>query len=92
LAAGAEVAAAAGYDCAAYFCSTTETLSAGALVDAVAELKFATLAIGIHVIGNGRAAQQDCFQQHSADGPIKIVKLGRLKGRCQSHGMNARAP
>ena len=92
LAAGAEVAAAAGYDGAAYFCSAAETLFAGALVDAVAKLKLAALAIGIHVIGNGRAAQADGFQEHGADGSMEIAELGRLERRRQSHGMDSRSP
>jgi hypothetical protein len=47
------VGAAAGYDGAAYFGSAAETLLAGALVDAMAELELAALAVGIDVIGNG---------------------------------------
>jgi hypothetical protein len=86
------VAAAAGYDGAAYFCSAAETLFAGALVNAVAKLKLAALAIGIHVIGNGRAAQANGFQQHGADGSMEIAKLAGLERRRQSHGMNARSP
>jgi hypothetical protein len=86
------VGAAAGYDCPAYFCSAAKTLFAGALVDAVAELKLAALSIGIHVIGNGRAAQADCFQQHGTHGSMEIVKLARLERRRQSHGMDSRSP
>lgn len=84
--------AAAGYDCAAYFCSAAETFFASALVDAVAELKLAALPVGIHIIGNGRAAQADCFQQHGTHGSIKVAKLARLERRSQSHRMNSRAP
>ena len=92
LAAGAEVAAAAGNDSAAYFCSAAVTFFAGALVNAVAKLKLAALAIGIHVIGNGRASQANCFQQHGADGSMEIAKLGRLERRRQTHGMDSRSP
>lgn len=92
LAAGAEVAAAAGYDGAAYFCSATETLFAGALVNAVAKLKLATPTFGIHVIGNGRAAQANCFQQHGADGSMEIAKLAGLERGSQTRGMDSGAP
>ena len=92
MAAGAEVAAAAGYDCAAYFGSAAETLFAGALIDAVAKLKLAALAIGIHVIGNGRAAQANCFQQHGADGSMEIAKFAGLERGSQTRGVNARSP
>jgi hypothetical protein len=86
------VGAAAGYDGAAYFCSAAKALFAGALVNAVAKLELATLAIRIHVIGNGRAAQANCFQQHGADGSMEIAKLARLERRRQSHGMDSRSP
>lgn len=86
------MAAAAGYDGAAYFGSTAEALFAGTLVDAVAELKLSALAVGIHIIGNGRATQAYCFQEHGADASMEIVKLARFEGRCQSHRMNSRAP
>lgn len=92
LAAGAEVAAASSYDGAAYFCSAAETLFAGALVNAVAKLKLSALALGIHIIGHGRAAQANCFQQHGADGSMEIAKLGRLERGAQTRGMNSRAP
>ena len=92
MAAGAEVTAAARYDGAAYFCSAAETLFAGALVNAVAKLKLAALAIGIYVIGNGRAAQSDGFQEHSADGAMEIAELARLERRRQSHGMDSGSP
>jgi hypothetical protein len=75
------VAAAAGYDGAAYFCSAAKALLAGALVDAVAKLKLASLAVGIYVIGNGRAAQANGFQQHRADGSMESAKLARLERR-----------
>lgn len=86
------MAAAAGYDGAADFGSAAETFFAGALVDAVAKLKLATLAQGIHVIGNGGAAQADGFEQHGADGSMEIAKLGRLERRRQSHGIDSRSP
>jgi hypothetical protein len=86
------VAAAAGYDGAAYFSSAAETLFAGALVNAVAQLKLAAPAIGIHVIGNGGAAQADGFQEHRADGSVEIAKLAGLERGSQTCGVNARAP
>jgi hypothetical protein len=86
------VAAAAGYDGAAYSCSAAETLFAGALVNAVAKLKFAALAIGIHVIGNGRAAQANRLQQYCADGSVETAKLAGLERGSQMRGMNARSP
>jgi hypothetical protein len=73
------VGAAAGYDGAAYFRSAAEALFAGALVDAVAKLKLASLAVGIYVIGNGRAAQADGFEQYHADGSMEIAKLAGLE-------------
>lgn len=92
MAAGAEVTTAAGDDGAVYFCSAAEALFAGALVDAMAKLKLTAPAIGIHVIGNGRAAEADRFQQHGADGSMEIAKLGRLERGGQSHGMDSSAP
>ncbi len=92
MAAGAEVGAAAGYDGATYFCSAAKALFAGALVDAVAELKLATPTVGIHIIGNGRAAQANCFQEHSADGSMEIAKLAGLECGSQMRRMNARSP
>ena len=41
---------------------------AGALVNAVAELEKALAALGIHVIGDGRAAGGDGFRQHRNNG------------------------
>jgi hypothetical protein len=73
------MAAAAGYDGAAYFCSAAETLFAGALVNAVAKLKLSALAFGIHVIGNGRAAQADGFEQYRTDGSMETAKFAGLE-------------
>jgi hypothetical protein len=41
---------------------------AGALVNAVAELEKALAAVGIHVIGDGRAAGGDGFGEHRKNG------------------------
>ena len=45
--------AAAGYDGTAYFCSAAKAPFTRALVNAMTKLKFAALAVGIHVIGDG---------------------------------------
>jgi hypothetical protein len=84
--------AAASYDCAADCCAAAEAFFAVALVNTVAELEGSALAIGVHVIGNGGAAQADRFKQHGADGSVEIAKLGGLERGSQSSGMNAGSP
>ena len=92
MAAGAEMSAAAGYDCTADRCAAAEAFFAVALVNAVAELKASALAVGIHIIGNRGAAEADGFEQHGAHGSMELAKLGGLERGSQTGGMNAGAP
>src|ERR1700678_4373826 len=56
---------------AAYLRAAINTGLAGALVNAMAELKKALAALGIHIVGNGRAAGCDGFREHFHDSAVK---------------------
>ncbi len=49
---------------------------AGSLVDAVFKLKKSTLSAGVHIIGNGRAAESDGVAENLAQGEPKALQFG----------------
>ena len=69
------MAAPACYDHALDFCPATKTRFPIALVDTVPELELATLAVGIDIVGNGGAAETNCFGQNLADCPMEPKEL-----------------
>ena len=92
LAAGAEVAAAAGDDDAADARGAVGALLPFATVHAMVALVFAHFARRVHIVGNRRAAEANGILKNTADGGVETAQFFGAQRTSQTRGMNARAP
>ena len=73
------------------FCLATKARLPVALVDPVLKLEFAAIAVGIDVVGNGRAAGTDGFGQNLADCAVERQELLLRQVFRDARRMQARA-
>lgn len=92
LALRAKVGTAPGDDDAADFCAAAKARLAGALIDAMARLKFSAIPFRVHVIGNRRTFHANRFVQNQADFFVQARDFIRREIGAEALRMNPRAP